>query len=76
MGYPIEDLPPSVKDVFCTITGDYTKEADGETLQILNPILHTGRRYKAPFELIIEKGEVPAGWYVAVASVDMWKEVL
>jgi hypothetical protein len=76
MGYPIEDLPASVKDVFCTIEGDYTREADGETLQILNPILHTNRRYKAPFELIIEKGEVPAGWYVAIATVDMWKEVL
>ena len=76
VGFPIDELPASVMNVFCTIEGDYTKVADGETLQVLNPILHTGRRYKAPFELIIEKGEVPAGWYVAVASVDMWKEVL
>ena len=70
----ISDLPAPVKTVFGHIVGDYTKEVGGETLQYLNPILHTGRRYKSNFELIIEHGEVPAGYYIALAAIEIWKD--
>jgi len=75
---PLGALPASVIDVFCTIEGDYTIEAEGQTLQVLNPILHSGRRYKAPFEVILERGPnaVPPGWYVAVTTIERWQEIL
>ena len=73
--YPIEQLPASAYRVYCTIEGDYEKVVDGQTLPVLNPILHTNRRYRAPFEMLIHAGTLAAGYYIAVASIEKWREL-
>ena len=74
----VGELPPSVKSIFATIEGDYTIEREGETLQVLNPILHSGQKYRAKYESILERGAnaVPPGYYVAVTTIERWVEVL